>query len=132
MKHKTFSVMLLLAAAAILIAGCGPQSTSISSTMTDFEFTPEQWQVEAGAEVVLRLSNNASVTHDWVLMPMDYEPTPPTGEQALEQAIVEFSLEAGESGTFSFTAPSQPGEYAVICTEPGHLENDMRATLIVE
>lgn len=132
MHFSKRTLVVLLAATAVLVAGCGPQSTSISSTMTDFEFTPEQWQVEAGGEVVLRLSNDASVEHDWVLMPMDYEPTPPAGEQALEQAIAEFSVEAGESGTFTFTAPSQPGEYPVICTEPGHLENGMRATLIVE
>lgn len=132
MRYKTLPVVLLMAAAAILIAGCGPQSVSFSSSMTEFEFDPPRWEAPAGAEVELTLTNDGTVVHDWVLMPSNYEIDPPADEEERQQALVEFELEAGETETFTFTAPSEPGEYPVICTEPGHLESGMTGTLVIE
>lgn len=132
MKRKAITLVALLTAAAILIAGCGPQTASFSSSMTEFEFDPPQWTVPAGAEVEVTLTNDGTVVHDWVLMPRDYEVSPPADEEEAQMALAEFSVEAGETETFTFTAPSEPGEYPVICTEPGHLEAGMSGSLIVE
>lgn len=117
---------------AVVMAACGPQTASLSASLTEFEFDPPTWEVPAGAEVELTLTNDGSVTHDWVLMPADYEPSPPAGPQTEAQALQALDdLEAGETGTFTFMAPDEPGEYPVICTEPGHLEAGMQGRLIV-
>lgn len=129
---RRYALAAVLLTAALVLAGCGPQSVSFSSSMTEFEFDPPRWQAPAGAEVTLTLTNDGSVVHDWVLMPRGYQVEPPAGEETLQQALVEFSVEAGETETFTFTAPGEAGEYAVICTEPGHLEAGMSGTLVVE
>lgn len=132
MKVKFFRVALMVAAAGLLLAACGPQTVSFSTTMTEFEFDPPQWEVPAGAQVELTLTNDGTVVHDWVLMPQDYEADPPADEEEERIALQEFELEAGETETFTFTAPSEAGEYTIICAEPGHLESGMMGTMIVE
>ena len=37
----------------------------------------------------------------------------------------------GESDSITFTAPSEPGTYQIICTFPGHYSGGMVATLVV-
>ena len=41
-------------------------------------------------------------------------------------------MEAGKTKSDTFTAPTEPGEYAVVCGIPGHIEKGMTATLIVK
>lgn len=132
MKGKILRAALLAAFAGLLLAACGPQTASLSGSLTEFEFDPPRWEVPAGAQVELTLTNDGTVVHDWVLMPQDYEADPPADDEERQIALQEFELEAGETETFTFTAPSEPGQYSVICTEPGHLESGMMGTLTVE
>jgi uncharacterized cupredoxin-like copper-binding protein len=43
----------------------------------------------------------------------------------------EAEVEPGTSGTFTFTAPGEPGEYQVVCGVAGHYLAGMVAKLIV-
>ncbi len=38
----------------------------------------------------------------------------------------------GATKTETFTAPSEPGTYTIVCGISGHLENGMEATLTVK
>jgi hypothetical protein len=46
-------------------------------------------------------------------------------------ALRQYSRNEGRRPTGVLTAPSEPGEYQVICSEPGHLELGMTGVLIV-
>jgi len=44
----------------------------------------------------------------------------------------EMEVDAGGSATATFTAPSEPGEYQVVCGIAGHYMAGMVATLVVK
>ncbi len=132
MSKKFILVFAVLLLASALLTACGGSgsggSTSISVTMTDFHFDPTSWTVPAGKEITLKLTNNGSVEHDWVLMS---KPVTPPAQQGSADELFKATTNAGETKTVTFTAPSAPGEYEVICTVPGHLEAGMSAKLVV-
>jgi uncharacterized cupredoxin-like copper-binding protein len=59
--------------------------------------------------------------------------TPPFGEKDEDKILWELDgVQPGTSKSDTFTAPTEPGEYDVICGIPGHIELGMVATLIVK
>jgi uncharacterized cupredoxin-like copper-binding protein len=125
-----------LAAAALLslaLAACGPKTATISTTMTDFKYDPATWTVPAGATVTLNLKNDGTVTHEWLLLDLGTNVTPPFDEEAVKDKIlVDQDVDAGQSTTIQFTAPTAPGDYQVVCGVAGHLEAGMQGTLTVK
>lgn len=110
--------------------GGGASSNSIKAEMSDFAFKPNAWTVKAGEEISLELTNTGTVEHDWSLM---IQPAEAPFDAADEPNVVsKFDLATGQSTTVTFTAPTEPGEYQVICTVPGHMEAGMVGTLTVE
>lgn len=125
---------LLLAAAVVglLLTACGPQTAELEVTLTDFEFTPAQVTVPAGAEVTLTLINDGTLEHEWVLVNQGQTIEAPFGEEDEAKIFWEGEVEAGQTATFTFTAPQEPGEYQIVCGVAGHLESGMEGTLTVE
>lgn len=124
-------VMLVSVVLSACSGGGGSSSgggTSISSTMTDFKFDPNTWTVPAGKSITLKLTNNGAVEHTWVLMS---KPVTPPAAQNSPDIIYSAKVQPGQTQTFTFTAPSAPGQYEVICDVPGHLEAGMEGTLTV-
>ncbi len=121
----------LVAALALILAACGPRTANLTVTMTDFEFTPSSWEVPAGAEVTITMTNDGTLEHEWVIMNLGTEATAPFDEDDEGNIYWEGEVEPGESETFTFTAPSEPGEYQIVCGTPTHLENGMIGTLLV-
>jgi plastocyanin len=132
MSKKYLWVAMVVLVASLALTACGGSgsagSTSITTTMTDFHFEPTTWTVPAGKEITLKLVNNGSVEHDWVLL---QKPVTPPAEQNSSNELFSAQANAGETKTVTFTAPSAPGEYKVICTIPGHLEAGMSGKLVV-
>lgn len=125
-------VVLMVVLFSILLAACGGGSkaaTTLKVEMTDFAFSPSEVSVPAGQEITLELSNKGAVEHEWVIMK---EPgTQPFDADDEEKVYWEIELEAGESTTVKFTAPSTSGEYQLICGIPGHWEAGMVGKLMV-
>ena len=121
----------LAATLVLLLAACGPKKASITVSLTDFQFSPANVEAPAGADVTLTLSNSSSVVHQWIIMKQGTEVTRPF--DADDEANVYYKAEVppGQSQTFEFTAPSEPGEYAIVCGLPGHAEAGMLGTLTV-
>jgi plastocyanin len=133
MNKRIILIVLALMITPLVLAACGgggsASGTSIQAKMTDFAFSPNQWQVPAGKTITLTLTNNGSVEHSWVLMKSPV--TPPFGEKDQSNIIFSTKVAAGATSTVTFTAPSAPGEYEVICDIPGHLEAGMDGKLVV-
>jgi plastocyanin len=64
-------------------------------------------------------------------MKMGSEASVPFGEEDEAQIFWEIELPANETTSVQFTAPSEPGTYEIVCGTAGHLEQGMRATLVV-
>ena len=132
MRRVVIIPMALLAVAGLALASCGSRAPTLSISMSEYEFSPPSWEVPAGAQVELTLINDGTLFHNWVLMPPEDEVEPPYTRDKWQQSLAEFRVRGGESETFTFTAPSEPGEYPVLCTEGGHFDLGMTGMLIVE
>lgn len=128
-----FRNILILTALAIILAACGGSSgptAEISADMTDLMFTPANFEVPAGANVTLKLTNSGAVEHNFVILKQGAVYTSGADIKP-EDIIIDAKLAAGQSGEFTFKI-DEAGEYAVVCNIPGHLEAGMVGTLTVK
>ena len=127
-------VVMILSLALVACGGSSGGSSSggatIKTTMTDFKFDPAEWTVNAGQQVTLDLTNNGSTEHSWALMskPISGSFTDADKPNVLFSKVVP----AGQSATATFTAPTTPGDYQVVCDIPGHFEAGMVGKLTVK
>ena len=130
MKKVFFALALLLTLSA---CGGGAESpkTDIKVTLTDFQFVPNQFTVPAGKEITLEAVNNGGVVHNFIIMNLGQAVG--TEYTAEDDANVYWRLEMpiGGSTDTSFTAPTELGEYEVVCSTPGHVQAGMTGKLIV-
>ena len=129
MRSPVLRVTLLLLVVAL--AGCGKPSATFDVLMTDFAFSPAVYSVVGGSEVTLNLTNRGAVVHNWVMLLPGSQVTSPFDEDDEARVLWRARVPAGETDTFTFTAPQSPGEYPIVCTEPGHYEAGMVGLLIV-
>ena len=119
-----------------LLAGCGAPkanraSTDLKVTMTEFMFQPSQFTVPAGKQITLDATNNGSIIHNFVIMKLGTQVTLPFSEDDEANTYWKLALNPGESIKTSFTAPSEAGDYQVVCSTSGHAEAGMIAKLTV-
>ena len=117
---------------AVLLAGCGPKKVSLSVDLADFTFTPAAWEIPAGAEVTMTLANKGTLVHEWVLMNKGYQGTIPFNADDEPQVFWEGEVDEGETMTFTFTSPTEPGEYQVVCGTPAHAEAGMLGVVTIK
>lgn len=131
MKKIYFILFLTLSLLLVSCGGSGP-TTTLNVSMTDFQFSPNQYTVPAGEDITLNIVNSGAVVHNFVIMELGTEATPPFDED--DQANVyweEVDIQPGGDFSTSFTAPSEPGEYQVICRTEGHIVSGMIGKLVV-
>jgi uncharacterized cupredoxin-like copper-binding protein len=132
MKRVASLIMLLLVASLAACGGASGPSTSLRVTMTDFAFSPNSFTVPAGQPISIDITNNGAVSHSFAIMQAGHEIN---GHFTDADKAYIYWLQAevppGESVNANFTAPSQPGEYEVLCEIAGHLEAGMVGKLIV-
>ena len=126
--------ILILAAVllSLLLAACGGAggvSNEIDVTMTDFQFQPSQFTVPAGQEITFRSSNNGAVVHNFVIMKLGTSAGDSFDDEDIPNVYWEVELLPGATADTSFTAPSEPGEYQVVCRTEGHIVSGMIAKL---
>ncbi len=129
---RKMSFVLALAAALLLLAACSSGPEKISVTTTDFKFDPMTWTVSAGKQVELTIKNDGKLVHEWVIIKKGLEVTIPFDDDDEEKVFWELEAEPGETKVETFTAPSEPGSYTIVCGTVGHLEQGMAGTLIVK
>jgi len=124
----------LILCTTVFLASCGSSgpTTTLDITMNDFQFTPNSYTVPAGKEITLNIVNNGSVVHNFVIMKLDTSAGEAFNEE--DEANVfwqERDIPAGNDLSVTFTAPTEPGEYQVVCRTPGHIASGMIGTLTV-
>ena len=128
------TLFVLLAMFTVMVPACGGgggASTTMDVTMTDFMFQPAQFTVPAGQEITVNAVNSGAVVHNIVVMKYGQTVGDMFDDADLPNIYWELELGPGESGSATFTAPNEPGEYQIICRAPGHLAAGMTAKLIV-
>lgn len=130
---KRSRILLAAGLAALVLSACaGSGSETMSVSMREFAFTPDNFTVPAGANVVLTLRNLGALEHNIHIMDLGYIVEESWTESDEAGAFLSHSnLPGGEVSTVSFIAPNAPGEYQILCSVPSHFELGMEATLTV-
>ncbi len=115
-----------------LMAGCGPRAVDWTVVMRDYKFDPAVFEVAAGAQVTLTAVNRGHHDHYWAVLEKGYGFTLPFNDDDVSHILALVTADVGNQDTITFTAPSVPGEYVVICSIPGHAEKGMLGSLIVK
>ena len=115
-------------------AGGGDKSvTTIDVEMTDHKFTPDEFTVQAGAEIKINLKNSGTQPHEFQIMILgataDDEKVDKNGNSTNYWNAIAYP---GESKSLTFTAPSKPGNYVIKCSAPGHAKAGMVGALQVK
>ena len=120
-------------ALAILMAACSQNGIqTINATVRDYSFTPNIWTVRAGERVTLRMLNESNAEHEWVLLQAGAQVTIPFDADDEARIAFESEVEPGNAKVSVFTAPATPGTYRIVFGIPGHLEQGMEGTLVVQ
>ena len=130
MKRNLITVAMFL---SLILVSCGGggASTKINVTMTDFQFQPNQFTVPAGQEITLDAANNGAVVHNFVIMKKGTSAGPFFDDQDVPNVFWQVELQPGGSVNTTFTAPTDPGDYEVVCKTEGHIASGMTAKLTV-
>jgi len=132
---KKLVVYIAVLSIAVMLAGCGGgggAATSINVTMTDFQFTPDTFTVTAGKDISIQAINTGSVVHNFVIMKLGTTAGGSFDDQDVPNVFWQVEVQPGSTANATFTAPTEPGSYQVVCKTPGHLESGMIATLNVQ
>ena len=119
---------------SLILAACGgadSPSTTIDVTMTDFMFQPSQFTVPAGQEIAVSTRITGIVVHNFVIMKRGTTAGATFEEEDEPNVYWQVEMPSGGSTTTSFTAPTEPGEYEVICSTQGHIASGMVGKLVV-
>jgi plastocyanin len=129
---KFVGLIFVMVLVSMVLSACGSNKVTIDMDMKEYVFDPSTIELPAGAEVTLNLTNSGTLEHEMVIMIFGKEATVPFDDDDEPNIYWEHELEMGESETVVFTAPSEPGEYQIVCGIPAHLEQGMKGTLIVK
>ncbi|MEJ5224889.1 MAG: cupredoxin domain-containing protein [Anaerolineales bacterium] len=134
MKKNLFLFALVLSL-SLFLAACGgagsSADTSIKVDMVEFMFTPDTYTVPAGQEITIELKNSGAIEHEFVIMKFGTEVSQPFDDDDEPNIYWEHEVPAGQTETVTFTAPTEPGTYQVVCGIAGHMEAGMVGKLIV-
>jgi uncharacterized cupredoxin-like copper-binding protein len=83
---------------------------------------PPVWTVGAGQDITLNMDNKGALEHSWVVLKAGTKdiPMPFTDANKDLEYFSSGVLKPATQKTDTFKAPTEPGEYTVICTVPGH------------
>jgi len=125
----------ILGLLAFVLTACGGPSSpskSIHVTMTDFQFSPASFTVPAGEPIAVELTNNGAVAHSFIIMKAGDQVQSHFTDADKPNVLWEVPAVApGESVKDTFTSPSEPGQYQIVCGVAGHFEAGMVAKLNV-
>lgn len=122
--RKLLFVLTLVTVIAALVAACGPggggggggATQTVNVTGTEFSYSPNTITVKPGEKVTVNFKNSGSVQHTFVVPDLNFK----------------LVVDPGQTGSGTFTAPSQAGTHQIHCDIAGHTEAGMVGTLSVQ
>jgi len=111
--------------------GGGAPSSTINIEFTEFHYTPDTFTIPAGQEITLNATNNGAVVHEFVIMKLGTSVGDDFGPEDKANIYWQVSVDPGQKKTVTFTAPTDTGEYQVVCGTNGHYVAGMFGTLKV-
>ena len=133
--RKLMALILGCAAAAVVACGGDERSTDVTVVLDEWSVTPSVAEVLEG-KVAFEVRNDGTMAHEVLVIKNDMPPEMlpvANGTIALAQVNVVRSLEmvaAGSTAELSFDAT--PGKYVLACNVPGHYQQGMAASFLVE
>jgi uncharacterized cupredoxin-like copper-binding protein len=128
---KSLFVLLFVMVFVLSACGGGGASTTINVEFAEFTFTPDTFSIPAGQEITVNTKNNGAVIHEFVIMKLGETVGENFGDEDEGNIYWEVEAEPGKSVTATFTAPTEPGEYQVVCGTEGHFMAGMVGKLNV-
>ena len=126
----TFIVVLI---GSIFLTACGASKpVTIDIDMAEYKFTPDEFTVPAGAEIILNLKNSGKQHHEFQILVLGAKAGEKVDQDGNSTKYWNAILRPDENNSLSFTAPSEPGSYVISCSVPGHTGAGMVGTLHVE
>jgi plastocyanin len=125
--------IVLIVALGLFLASCGGggPTTTIDVTLTDFQFVPNTFIIPAGQEITINTVNNGAVVHNFVIMNFGTEAGDSWEDEDIANVYWEVELQPGGDSSTKFTAPTEPGEYQVVCRTEGHIMAGMLGKIVV-
>jgi uncharacterized cupredoxin-like copper-binding protein len=128
---KSLLILLFVMIFVLSACGAGGASTTIDVIFAEFTFTPAEFTIPAGQEITVNAENNGAVVHDFVIMKFGETAGDSFDEEDEVNVFWEIEAGPGASVTGTFTAPTDPGEYQIVCGTPGHFMSGMVGKLTV-
>jgi uncharacterized cupredoxin-like copper-binding protein len=128
---RTFIIAAVLLSLMLVSCGASGPSTKINVTMSDFQFQPNLFSVPAGQEITFSSTNNGAVVHNFVIMNKGTTAGPFFDDEDVPNVFWQVEIQPGGSVDTTFTAPTEPGDYEVVCRTEGHIASGMTAKLTV-
>jgi uncharacterized cupredoxin-like copper-binding protein len=130
-KRSFLLISLILFSFWLVACGGGDPSTSINVIMTDFHYSPDSFTIPAGQEISFKANNNGAVVHEFAIMNYGTQVTTEFTEEDRSNVYWMVEIQPGGETSTTFTAPSVPGEYQIVCGTPGHFVSGMVGKLTV-
>jgi uncharacterized cupredoxin-like copper-binding protein len=130
MKKSLYILFVLMFVLAACGGGGGP-STKIDVTFNEFSFTPAAFSIPAGQEITINAKNEGAVIHEFVIMKLGETVGEDFGDEDEGNIFWEIEAEPGATANATFTAPTEPGEYQIVCGTEGHFVAGMVGKLTV-
>jgi uncharacterized cupredoxin-like copper-binding protein len=131
MKKILFLLAVLL---SLTLASCEAQSptTEINVTLIDFQFMPNRFTVPAGQEITVNMVNTGGVEHNFIIMKLGTTAGAMYENEDKANVFWEVvDIPPGGDLSTSFVAPTEPGEYEIVCRIEGHIASGMVGKLVV-
>jgi uncharacterized cupredoxin-like copper-binding protein len=126
------SLYIILLVMIFVLSACGnTTSTTIDVAFAEFTFTPSEFAIPAGQKITVNATNNGAVVHEFVIIRFGETVGNNFDDEDKDNIYWKIEAAPGTTVTGTFTAPTEAGEYQIVCGTPGHFMAGMVGKLTV-
>jgi hypothetical protein len=112
--------------------GPNKATLNVSTNNNDQGYDSSTYEVPAGADITVNFTNSEPVPLVFAVLKQGEHVTPPFQAKDEDKIMWKLTSQTGETRSDVFKAPTEPGEYSIICACPWYIaENRLTAKLVV-